>query len=66
MQFLTKILMRKKVVIVNWANFKAQDIVRFNAMIDDEERKIHDTPIAQNTKVIGLYSRNNSYIGSDL
>jgi MoxR-like ATPase len=54
------------VLVVNYENFDAEDIVRLNALID-KERLADGTPLPEQAQVIGLLNKNKPecYTGSD-
>ena len=54
------------VLLINWNNFKPNDLVKFNTILDDD-RKIDGVPLPKKMRVIGLYNANkpNAYKGSD-
>jgi hypothetical protein len=54
------------IIIVNYNHFSADDIVRFNALLD-KARKADVTPIPENTLIVGLIDPKapNSYTGAD-
>ncbi len=54
------------VLIVNYNRFLADDIVRFNGLLD-EKRHADGTPLPDNMLLIGLYDRNqpDAYTGAD-
>ena len=53
-------------LIINYDNFKASDIARFNSMLD-EERLIDGVPAPKQCKIIGLINPNQigAYLGAD-
>ncbi|NBR07953.1 MAG: hypothetical protein EBT92_19625, partial [Planctomycetes bacterium] len=53
-------------LIVNYERFNADDIVRFNGLLDKEPRA-DGTPLPKNTQIIGLMNRNkpDCYQGAD-
>ncbi|MCS5711968.1 hypothetical protein [Candidatus Berkiella aquae] len=54
------------VLIVNWNNFSADELVRFNTLID-ENRSADKTHIPNDMVVVGIYNtqKPNAYTGSD-
>ncbi len=66
-EFLTQEHKMPPLIIVNYNNFSANDIARYNQLIDDEGRNIHGIPLAPNTQIIGLRVPDtpSSYHGSD-
>jgi hypothetical protein len=54
------------VIVVNYENFNADDVIRFNSLLD-KVRKVDGIPVAEDIKVIGLIniSRPDCYQGSD-
>ncbi|MCF6766708.1 AAA family ATPase, partial [Thiotrichales bacterium 19S3-7] len=54
------------IIVINYSNFSASEIVRFNSILDDV-KKIDGIEIPQNTKIIGIRNQNdpNAYHGSD-
>ena len=54
------------VLIVNYDNFDADDIVRFNSLLDDK-RYVDYTPLSPDTMVVGLINtkKTNAYQGED-
>jgi len=52
-------------LVVNWSNFKAEDIVKFNSLLD-KKRKADGVDIPDNTLIVGLYSKKpGAYNGAD-
>ncbi len=63
--FLTKKHQAAPIIIVNWANFETDDLVRHNTLIDDEPRA-DGTPIPEGMLVVGLYHKHpDAYRGED-
>lgn len=54
------------IIIVNWNNFSADELVRFNSLID-AQRVADGVPIPKNMVVVGLYNttKPDAYTGSD-
>ncbi len=57
---------RAPILIVNYANFEAEDIVRLNSLLNDK-READGTPVPDNALIIGLIDPNSpeSYKGAD-
>lgn len=55
------------VLVVNWDNFKPNEIVKFNALYDTKERRADGTLLPAHTRVVGLFNSNNpkAYKGND-
>lgn len=67
-EFLTNHHTEHPVLIVNWNNFTAEEIVRFNSLFDRvDRRKADKIAIPKDTTVLGLYNshRADAYKGSD-
>lgn len=53
------------VLVVNWSNFKAADIVKFNSLLDTN-RKVDGVDIPENTLIVGLHTEKpGAYNGED-
>ena len=65
--FLTKAHQRAPILIVNYAKFSADDMVRFNGLLD-VTRVADGTPVPENTVIIGLMDpqKPDAYQGADL
>jgi len=46
-----------KMLLVDWSNLSASEMVRVNSVIDDKERHADSIPIPENTQIIGLISK---------
>jgi hypothetical protein len=72
-QFLEKNREKKPIIIVNYNNFTASDLAKFNTLLDDynpeakKEPTVDTVPLGQNTRVIGLININkpDCYQGAD-
>ena len=54
------------VIIVNYDNFNAEELVKFNTFIDDHHRVADGTPVPDDTLIIGLRNTSNPILpGSD-
>lgn len=67
--FLTDIrhsCMENPILIVNYSRFSSNDIIRFNALLD-EKRHADGTPVPENTVIIGLIDpeKPDAYSGAD-
>ena len=52
-------------LVVNWSNFKADDIVKFNSLLDTN-RKADGVDVPENTLIVGLYTKTpDAYNGED-
>jgi hypothetical protein len=52
-------------LVVNWSNFKAEDIVKFNSLLDTK-RKADGVDVPDNTLIVGLYTKKpGAYHGAD-
>jgi hypothetical protein len=65
--FLTQAHQRAPILIVNYAHFSADDMVRFNGLLD-VKRVADGTPVPENTVMIGLMDpqKPDAYQGADL
>ncbi len=65
-KFITSGSHKKKFLIINWDNFSAADITKFNSLID-EDRKLDSSSVQENIKIISLQNTasQNFYNGSD-
>ncbi len=65
-KFITSVSYKKKFLIINWDNFSAADITKFNSLID-EDRKLDSSSVQENIKIISLQNTasQNFYNGSD-
>ncbi|MCF6765038.1 hypothetical protein L3V82_04560 [Thiotrichales bacterium 19S3-7] len=64
--YLTQDHKHPPIIVINYSNFSAAEIVRFNSILDDL-KKIDGIEIPQNTKIIGIRNQNdpNVYQGAD-